>query len=688
MADVVTVLTVAGTSVKVGVAILVAAAFTAAALLVAAGRTGEESTLRRLSQAMVLGLLALAALSRGAPHANPLLFELYARFGVAGLAAMGGTVAAMALAIAARLRHGGTSEPPALRPLIAVLALAAGAAAVPEVAGHWNLPGWGDSLSYDQIAHRILRGDAIAGHGYYMPVFQYGTALLYWIFGHYTGAFQALHVALAPLTVLFMARAAGRLFKSGWAALAAAALAACLDPLRFTPHLLQIENWYIPMVAFALWRTTVVLDRPDTKAALWLGFAVGLMFETRTQGAIFQAMIIAAPLFAWAAPWRMRLRATVIAGLVFGAMMVPWTLRNAVVDGRLAPTGEQVAAQFVYTNVPSGFYGIRRDLGAQEIDAWNHYDDRAQMLADMRRHFHQQLRDDPMYFVRATPWRTLAFYGLLPPGVWAKAGPEPTDWRRDGKEYFLRVFPVVALLLASGIGLVARPGRVGLMLFGGIVGNLAVVPLVGFTEPRISYPVFLLHLLLAFQAVWAARPGRIPETWTPTWRTWRPLLVCGGVAAVALHLTLGRDNVNRVLPEPLRPTAQAPLSAYPELAGLLKRGELPPVGSRVRVVLAPYFNHHPVKYDDVDTTSFPDFARDPARETYYSAALIDSDGRTNVDRAVKIAIALAGAAATVETVREFDDIEAVAEVMAAEDADRIWLRAEFIRLVQRPGRAW
>ena len=112
-----------------------------------------------------------------------------------------------------------------LRTAVAVLAALAALAALEPVLLRWGVPGWGDSIYWDRLTHLIAMGEMPAGESYYMPLYQYGSAGLLWAFGHFQQVPQLSNVAMAPLTVLFVALAAWELFRDGRLALAAAALA-------------------------------------------------------------------------------------------------------------------------------------------------------------------------------------------------------------------------------------------------------------------------------------------------------------------------------------------------------------------------------------------------------------------------------------------------------------------------------
>jgi hypothetical protein len=268
--------------------------------------------LRDIAAVLILLALSVVLLVRGAPHNNPAIYWLFDTLGVAGPAA--GCLAVLGTGLAAGFFLARTSVVPRLHGIaerrlasaIYVLALLAGLAALAQVLRFWDVPGWGDAIFWDRITHLIARGDLWQGHSYYMPLYQYGTGLLYRTFGHFFWVPQLSNVAAAPLTVLFLCFAACEARLSPLQILLVGALAASHDYLRYTAHILQIENWYIPAVSFALWAALRTLSRDGIGPALLLGLACAIVFGLRTQGAPFAMLLLFVPLFAPWMPWRRR----------------------------------------------------------------------------------------------------------------------------------------------------------------------------------------------------------------------------------------------------------------------------------------------------------------------------------------------------------------------------------------------
>lgn len=694
--------------VKIAAAVLLAWAIGAGAVFSVASELAERrKPLWRIAlEVLALGLSVLFVLSRGAPHNNPALFGLYADFGARGLAAAGGLFAALAAAggVSAFRLHAHSAglvlrqrieNPQALHLAIAAFAALALLAALEPVVRHWDVPGWGDSILYDWISHQIALGVMPAGHSYYMPVYQYGMAALYYIFGHFYFVQQLGNLALAPVTVVLLCMSARNIFRSPWAVLLVGAMGASDDVLRHIPYLPQIENWYVPALSFAVFAATNYFRSPSTRNLALLAIAAALVFEMRAQAAFFAGFLLLGPFFLRETRLGLRLRHVAILGIVFVAALLPWTLRNYAVNGQLSPVGTQGALHIARSNTDETFYGIRRDLAppAPVLEG----DEKSRNEAAEHTAF-ERVFGHPSVLIRAAPWRILAFYGLLPPGVWDKAGIRPTDWRREGPDYLLRVFPVLCLIGASALGLLLHPGRATLFLLGAIISNLAVALFVGFSEPRLSFPVHALHILLAGAAVFVPRLEfadlAVPQEPSPAWRWWRIVAsVCGLLLlAVGLHATLGRAYALRELTG--RPAAYDPgvaiAAALPDLAALappkpLARGfasvSAHP-GDRVRAVVLLTNDHLPVKYYAFPLPDFPDFTADPRTPIYYRAFLLDPAGGTDFYYFRQIGIDVSGAIFD-RPLRENDVVETEGEVLGVGDTGLVWLHADKMRHLHR-----
>lgn len=178
--------------------------------------------------------------------------------------------------------------------LAVTVSMAVSAAAV---AAHWDQSGWTDSRVYDAIAHSIATGENLAGSSYYMPVYQYGLGLLYYIFGHFYFVPQIVNVLMAGATVVFIVKACKRLFEDQLLVTLIALWAALAPQLHYAAHQTQIENWYTPIVALVIWAWAECWTRRSFTSMVWFALALVLALNTRTQGAFFIGWLILTPLF-------------------------------------------------------------------------------------------------------------------------------------------------------------------------------------------------------------------------------------------------------------------------------------------------------------------------------------------------------------------------------------------------------
>lgn len=695
---------------------LVVAALTVSTFLKMSGLS-----LGLIGRVIVSAAIFFVVLTRGAPHNNPYLYAAFEKAGVLGLAlAVAATIFVGGLLALIMLRNRPMPDVESLcRPWfntgVLTLCLLAVIATAAPVLNAWDQPSWSDASTYDRLAHAIAVGDLPAGRSDYMPVYQFGSGALYWAFGHFFFVPQVVNLGLSAVTVLLIALSARSLFQSAGAGLVAGLLASSHDYLRYTPNMMTIENWYVPALALALYCAVRFLTAPTALKAVLLALAVGLLFGIRVQGAFFCAFLILTPLFASQLSIGNRLRYCVVAGIVFVATLTPWTVRNFIQDGRLSPGTTQAAGQMVYTTDARPFYGIRRGFGTEEIRReWTEkYPDPEERKAAMSRHgWLLPLTDPKLVWLEAVPWRALAFYGLLPPGVWDNDGVRPTNWRTEGLAYALQVGPVGMLLLASLIGIIyVRPHRMAVFLLGTIGANLAIIVFAGFSEPRVSYPVFPMHMLLAAVpfALLGARPAFGSTATGETKTRWYPVaagtISIGAFIAFALvsRALFGGAYAYRpltaetVVDPSIRIDRAIPdLTCNPAPAGeVSKEGDFRVIPKRVRMRVIATNYHLPVKYYGLSSSDsgtalkgYPKFASSAAQPIYFEARLAPNSCPGLSNRADKVIVGLAvEGARTNQRLREGDLIEFEGVLQAESVTERVhwyWIAAKSVSVVQSP----
>lgn len=702
---------------------LAAAFLPIAALTLRASLKMNGFSLGLIGRALVCAALFFLVLTRGAPHNNPHLYAAFETAGVLGLALAVAATVVFGVFLALLMMRNRPLEDlesfcrPWFNMGVLTLCLLAVVATAAPVLNAWDQPSWSDASTYDRLAHAIAVGDLPAGRSDYMPVYQFGSAALYWVFGHFFFVPQIVNLILAGVTVMLVALSAKALFQSAGAGFVAGLLASSHDYLRYTPNMMTIENWYVPALALALYCAVRLLIAPTALKAVLLALAVGLLFGIRVQGAFFCAFLILTPLFASQLSIAIRLRYCVLAGVVFVATLTPWTIRNYVQDGRISPGTTQAAGQMVYTTNARAFYGIRRGFGTDQIRReWTQkYPDTEERKAAMSRHgWLLPLTDPKLVWLEAVPWRALAFYGLLPPGVWDNDGVRPTNWRTEGLAYALQVGPVGMLLLASLIGIIyVRPRRMAVFLLGTIAANLAIIVFAGFSEPRVSYPVFPMHMLLAAApfAGLGTRPVFVSPATNDNQSSSYPAAVAIGLVIAFIVIALvsrslfGSAHAYRpltaktVVDPSVRIDETIPdLTCTPAAAGeASEQGDFRVAPRRVRMRVIATNYHFPVKYyglasGDSGTAlrGYPKFASSTSQPIYFEARLAPEACPGLSERHNKAIVGLAvEGARTNQLLREGDLIEFEGILQGESVTERThwyWIAADSVSVIQSPHR--
>jgi hypothetical protein len=582
----------------------------------------------------------------------------------------------------------------ALALLVAVCAGLALIAAAPIVQRHWDMSGYMDSHGYDTYAMNIVTGRMPEGSSAYMPVYQYGLALIYWVFGHFYFVQQIVNVILATASVAALCLAAWTLYGSAVAVILAGVVAAFSRQFFYAVGFTQIESWYVPFICFLLLAWARYWRQPTWLNLAGLGLMVALGINTRNQGLLFFAFVCLAPLMVAGLPWRRRLVQVAVIGLLVGASLIPWTIRNYVVEGRLSPGGSRSAMYIgVLNDRRIGLYGIRYWEGWGDVSAEfaANYPDPAERERAYARAGWTNVVSDPAWLARAMFWRTAAYYGLLPNGYFDLAAITPTNWTTDWRGYvFWRTTPLLLLLL-SVIAVVIRPNRTNLFLWGAVVSNLVILVLSATPEDRISYPALTIHLLLAV-GLFASGPPPLPQADA---RRRRPVLVwlAAGVAAIVFVVLcrgmLGSRFTYRTIMEPgvaIVPSLEID-QTLPLLNDVVAAGAAPdatawPTGERVRVRCQVSNYMRPPKFSGA-VPGLPPFATDPRRETYFYAYPL-SEGNTPVKNN-QIGITYLGAQLS-EVIREGDAVEIEAVIVHSPTTEQpgYWVHALEVKKLPIP----
>lgn len=571
---------------------------------------------------------------------------------------------------------------------------------IPNVIRFWDQSGWNDSDGYDRFAHVIATGMDVSGSGSYMPLYQYGMAAFYWAFGHFFFVQQVVNVGLAVVGTGLVAVAAWMLFRQALAVLVAGAVAAVWRPLHHATWTTQIEGWYIPLFALSVVALIHYLQRHTMRALVLLALAAALIFNMRLQGAFYAAALGLAVLFVSGLDWRSRLRQLVVFGLLFLVVGIgPWTIRNGLVEGRYSASSEQSISSLAFYNDPRiPLYGIRYWENLQEVvQEWSRkHPDAADRKAAQRQYFYDRLLNHTDYFVAAAPWRFLAFYGLLPPGALAKDGPRATDWAGEGWTYIRKRAVFWAPIAISIIGWLVTIGSRLNILFGGlIIANVIVAFSTGFSEPRLAYPVVILHLLMGcavFGRYAVDDPPDAGQSAFSNWPRWAAAIgLCLVVILPLAHIIVGRQFAFR----PIMAEAwvrEPTVSIDTTLSQLGFKGagftvdgdpvEAIQVGKRFRARFKVSSEMHSPRWICCRT----DFIRRMSHTdgvTYFTSYLLGTEGGLKT-----VALRFTGTRVA-EPIREGSEIEAEFQIdsiaRAAGYPAVFWASAEAAIVVKRPG---
>jgi hypothetical protein len=431
-------------------------------------------------------------------------------------------------------------------------------AILPEVIDYWSESGLWDSNGYDVLAQQIAAGRLPFASSFYMPVYQYGMASLYYAFGHFWEVQKIVNVVFALAAVLILIDVAYILTGSLLAAAIVGIWAAFYENLHHAPWTTQIEGWYIPAFALAIWAAVYYLQAPCLRRMVGLALAAALVFNVRLQGAFFCGAVVMAAFAANRLGLRERLRHALVFILVlFFVGVAPWSVRNLAVEGRFSPSSHQAAQGTAILNDPRiGLYGLRYEGTYLPIliDYMNKFPDAAERQRVFESYLIKRLLSDPGWFVRAAPWRIGAYYGLVP-WIYFQSDDASFNWSADWHQYGANHYPFVAMVIAAVLGVAVRwPSRFTLYVIA-LIGANGVIPLlVGSGEPRLSYPVHMLHVLLALAAFapisvrypsFAGTTGVLPFVPRPR------ILFCAAGAVVltglVLHNTFGRVKLYRAV---------------------------------------------------------------------------------------------------------------------------------------------
>ena len=231
--------------------------------------------------------------------------------------------------------------------LLFALAVAARVAAV--AAAGFHTVGFGDARAYlgaaavlSQTGRYPLRTDAFFFRPPAYPVFLVAATL-----GHpdRIPIAKIANAVLGGVSPVLLAAISLRIFRSRALALWTGALAAFHPAFLLVCSDIQSEPLFLLFLLSSGYVLLAATDRPSTNLALAAGALLALAALTRAS-ALALAPFLASPLLDRHYPWRLRghLAAAGLAG--FFLVLAPWTIRNAMVFGRLIPVSDMGGSTF------------------------------------------------------------------------------------------------------------------------------------------------------------------------------------------------------------------------------------------------------------------------------------------------------------------------------------------------------
>jgi 4-amino-4-deoxy-L-arabinose transferase-like glycosyltransferase len=149
----------------------------------------------------------------------------------------------------------------------------------------------------------------------------------------------------------------GRTVAGARAGLIAAALAAVYPLLWVIDGAIMSETEYVLLITLVLLASYGYLRAPSVKRGLLVGALIALAALTRGEAlALLGVLVVPLVWHAWKG-WGARLRAALVIGAAFCAVLAPWTIRNAVTFEHfvlISTNGDNV---FVGANCERSYYG-------------------------------------------------------------------------------------------------------------------------------------------------------------------------------------------------------------------------------------------------------------------------------------------------------------------------------------------
>lgn len=387
----------------------------------------------------------------------------------------------------------------------------------------------------DPALYLLLGGQLADGNGYSYPGTEGGVTAYYppgypmvlggliWLLGPLPGELSAFDVAVGANVVLSLATivlvfSLGRRLVDHRVGLAAAAIFALWPNLIIHTGLALTETLF--MFLFVLMLLLALADREVARhPGRWRLVTVGVLFGMT--GLVRPVSFVIAPLFLllwWPDGVRRAVRNVAIVGVATVALVIPWTVRNAVQMDSPILLSANFGDNFCIGNNPDAnggyaLWGYCFDgLGAGERPEFEVHRQNETLRRGLR-----WVRQNPVDAVALGPsrlWYTVREdydgleaandFGVHP--VVSDGTDDALRWTSNGYYYAIALLAVAGLAISVSRG-AWRDRRWALFVL--TAPAQLVSPLVTFGEPRFKmplYPVLAIAAAVALLAVWRREP--------------------------------------------------------------------------------------------------------------------------------------------------------------------------------------
>jgi 4-amino-4-deoxy-L-arabinose transferase-like glycosyltransferase len=278
-----------------------------------------------------------------------------------------------------------------------------------------------DSRIHMQIVRSLLAGGGYALDGEPVastpPLYVFFLAGLYGL-GATPAAVRVLQALLGACGCLLLYAAGRRIFDE-FTGLVAAGLLAVHPAASYLAGLHLTENLFLPLLLLVVLQAHRTGLRPTLPNALVLGGLAGLAALARAAFLAFLPFLFWWAIATWGARSRVTYRTAALAGVGCALVLLPWTVRNAVVLGAFVPVQSNGAMVFWAGNNPHAEGGLvwptRRTWTGDRPPDDGHYGWRdlsvSQENALYLREAVRWIREHPQDYLRLVGRKLVRLYG-------------------------------------------------------------------------------------------------------------------------------------------------------------------------------------------------------------------------------------------------------------------------------------